>query len=175
MIVRTFTLRPRNSLGFSLVEVALAVSIAAVGIITLLGLMPEGLEMSRKTGLLTLNSNIVEQIIRDLENTQFKLLPMQGVGAGTGGGSGGGTVMQQLSRRYFDDQGQQVGEDSKAIIFVAEIDFSQPASLPKTESQQPNLRRVIIRVANTGNPSFEFNPDNQIAYTTHNHLLARTR
>jgi uncharacterized protein (TIGR02598 family) len=171
MIVRSFPIRSHSSPGFSLVEVALAVAIAAVGIITLLGLMPEGLEMSRKTGLLTLNSNIVEQIIRDLENTQFRLLPTQG----TGSGSGGGTVIQQRSRRYFDDQGQQVGEDSNAIIFVAEIDFSQPAALPKTEQQQPNLRRVIIRVANTGNPAFEFNPDNQIAYTTYNHLLARTR
>lgn len=175
MIVSFVPIRSRSYLGFSLVEVALAVAIAAVGIITLLGLMPEGLEMSRKTGLLTLNSNILEQIIRDLENTQFRLLPVQGAGTGTGSGTGGGTVMQQRSRRYFDDQGQQVGEGSKAIIFVAEIDFSQPASLPKTERQQPNLRRVIIRIANTGNPAFEFNPGNQIAYTTYNHLLARTR
>jgi uncharacterized protein (TIGR02598 family) len=171
MIVPSFRLNPRSSRGFSLVEVALAVAIAAVGIITLLGLMPEGLEMSRKTGLLTLNSNIVEQIIRDLENTQFNLLPAQGTGTTTGGAN----AIPEKSRRYFDDQGQQVNVDSNAIVFVAEIDFTRPASLPRSEQTQNYLRRVIIRVANASDPAFQFNADNRIAYTTYNHLLAKTR
>ena len=162
--------RPATA-GFSLVEVALAVAIAAVGIITLLGLMPEGMEMSRKTGLLTLNSNIVEQIIRDLENTQFSLLPAQGAGAS----SSGGNALPVKGRRYFDDQGQEVGRDSKMIVFVAEVDFSLPASLPKSEQTQPYLRRVVIRVANSTSPTFQFGQANQGAYTTFNHLLAKTR
>jgi uncharacterized protein (TIGR02598 family) len=163
--------RHRYAGGFSLVEVALAVAIAALGIITLLGLMPEGMEMARKTGTLTLNSNVVEQIIRDLENTRFSLLPAQG----TGGAAGGGNALPERSRRYFDDQGQQVDQNATSIVFVAEIDFSQPAALPRTERTQPNLRRVIIRIANTSNPGFQFGENNRIAYATFNHLLAKTR
>lgn len=171
MILSSFSIRRSAAAGFSLVEVALAVAIAAVGIITLLGLMPEGMEMSRKTGLLTLNSNIVEQIIRDLENTQFNLLPAQG----TGTVAGGANAIPDKSRRYFDDQGQQVNENSNTIVFVAEIDFTRPASLPRSEQTQSYLRRVIIRVANTTNPTFQFGLNNQGAYTTFNHLLAKTR
>lgn len=91
------SLRPASrslAKGFSLVEVTLAVAIASLAIITLLGLIPQGLEMSRKTGLLTNNSHILEQIIRDLENTQFSLLPAPGAATN--------------QRRYFNDQGQEV-------------------------------------------------------------------
>lgn len=171
MILSPLSPRRTANAGFSLVEVTLAVAIAALAIITLLGLMPQGLEMSRKTGVLTLNSNIIEQIIRDLENTQFSLLPAQGTGAATGGGN----AIPEKSRRYFNDQGQQVSQDSKEITFVAEIDFSQPASLPRTEQVQRYLRRVIIRVATSANANFQFGENNRISYTTFNHLLAKTR
>jgi uncharacterized protein (TIGR02598 family) len=164
-------LKTKRKGGFSLVEVTLAVAIASLAIITLLGLMPQGLEMSRKTGILTINSNIVEQIIRDLENTQFSLLPTQGTGAS----SGGGNMVPEKGRRYFKDQGQEVDASSKEITFVAEVDFTQPASLPQTEAVQPYLRRVVIRIANTSNPEFQFGENNRIAYTTYHHLLAKTR
>lgn len=169
MIAPLHSARRPASAGFSLVEVTLAVAIASLAIITLLGLMPQGLEMSRKTGILTINSNIIEQIIRDLENTEFKLLPAQGTGTG---GSGG---IQEQSRRYFNDQGQSVEKESKEITFVAEIDFREPASLPKTETKQAFLRRVIIRVAASANPEFKFGDNNRLSYTTFNHLLAKTR
>lgn len=147
--------------GFSLVEVTLAVAIASLAIITLLGLIPQGLEMSRKTGLLTNNSHILEQIIRDLENTQFSLLP-----AAAGGGAS--------QRRFFNDQGQEVSSNSEDIVFVAEVDFSQLASLPQTEQMQPYLRRVIIRVANSADPAFTFGNNNRLAYTVFSHLIAKT-
>jgi uncharacterized protein (TIGR02598 family) len=47
------SLNTRAAPGFSLVEVTLAVAIAALAMITLLGLLPQGLEMSRKSALIT--------------------------------------------------------------------------------------------------------------------------
>lgn len=160
-----------SSSGFSLVEVTLAVAIATLAILTLLGLLPQGLEMSRKTGVLSTGSNIVEQIVRDLENTEFALLPSQQ----TGEGGDGPNVLPVISRRYFDDQGQQLNEDDSNISYVAEIDFSLPAALPQTEQTQKYLRRVIIRIAPSSVPSFKFGQDNQLAYSTFNHLLAKNR
>lgn len=170
---RLHAVRPRfrSAAGFSLVEVTLAVAIATLAILTLLGLLPQGLEMSRKTGLLTNYSNIVEQVVRDLENTEYALLPAQQ----TGVGGTGANALAEKSRRYFDDQGQRVAEDSPAISFVAEIDFSQPAALPRTEQTQKYLRRVIIRIAPTSNTGFQFGQDNRLSYSTFYHLLAKNR
>lgn len=156
-----------NHSGFSLVEVTLAVAIAALALITLLGLLPQGLEMSRKTSQLTNNSNILEQIIRDLENAQYSTLPVAKVS------------------RFFNDQGSEVLRGDPNITFVAEIDPEQPAFLPLGDAQMTyanafnnnrgNLRRVVIRVATTGNPDFEFGENNRISYSIFNHLIAKTR
>ena len=156
-----------NHSGFSLVEVTLAVAIAALALITLLGLLPQGLEMSRKTSQLTNNSNILEQIIRDLENTQYSTLPAAKV------------------RRYFNDQGSEVQQGDENITFVAEIDPEQLAFLPLADAQmnyanafnnnRGNLRRVVIRVATTSSPDFQFGENNRVSYSIFNHLIAKTR
>ena len=145
--------------GFSLVEVALAVAIAALAIITLLGLLPQGLEMARKTSLLTNNSSILEQVIRNLENMQFSDIPTTGV-----------------VNKYYTDEGLEVASDSKEISYVVEIDYRQTASLPRADLQDPaKLRRLVIRVASSSSSSYTFDPNNKIGYVTFNHLIAKSR
>lgn len=150
----------RSIRGFSLVEVTLAVAVASLAIITLLGLLPQGLEMSRKTGLATTNSSILEQVIRDLENVQWSKLPSPS--------------SSTSSTMLFNDQGIKQASGSKDVSFVAQITFLQ-ASLPKSESTQDYLRRVLIKVAASSNPDFKFEEDNRLSYVTFNHLLAKTR
>ena len=150
--------RGTSKAGFSLVEVALAVAIAALAIITLLGLLPQGLEMARKTSVLTNNSSILEQIIRNLENMQWSDLPSTGV-----------------TNKYYTDEGLEVTPDSKEISYVAEIDYRQQATLPLAETVEPYLRRVVIRVASSSSSSFKFGTDNRISYVVFNHLIAKSR
>lgn len=147
----------RLSSAFSLVEVTLAVAIAALAIITLLGLLPQGLDMARKTAVLTSNTNILEQLIRDLENTQWAAFPSDRV------------------KKYFNDQGREVTSGAKDISYVAELDFTQGAALPRGEISQPFLRRVIIRVAASGSADFVFGETNRVSYVTFNHLIAKSR
>lgn len=167
----------RFTQGFSLVEVALAVAIAALGIITCLGLLPEGLEMSRKTAQLAFNSNILEQIIRDAENASWPVVkPKHGLGAypmeTDGAAAGGG-----LTSFYYDSQGVQVDADSKKIAYVAQIDFSQNCGMPgATTPDEGFLARLVIKVANTSSTDFEFAPEGEgISYITFHHLIAKTR
>lgn len=152
-------LNSRAVSGFSLVEVTLAVAIAALAIITLLGLLPQGLEMSRKTALMTSNSNILEQVARDLENAYFNKLPTQ------------------VLTKYFNDQGAEVKQDSKDIVYVVQIDpdVQYPASLPKSATNQLYMKRFIIRIATTSSPDFKFGEDNRISYSIYSHLVAKTR
>lgn len=156
--MKHFPSRRASRAGFSLVEVALAVAIAALAIITLLGLLPQGLEMSRKTALLSTNNSILEQIVRNLENVQWTTIPATGT-----------------ATKYFTDQGLEVGSDSKEISFVSQIDYAQQASLPLNETDEPYLRRVVIKVASSSNPSFTFDPGNKISYVVFNHLIAKSR
>lgn len=154
--MKSFSIK-RAAQGFSLVEVTLAVAIAALAIITLLGLLPQGLEMSRKTAVITTTSNILEQVARDLENARFTLLPAA------------------KQTKYFNDEGTEVKADSQRIVYVVQIDPQDPATLPKSETTQLYLKRFIIKIASSSNPSFEFEEENRLSYSTHYHLVAKTR
>lgn len=155
--------RPRlPQSGFSLVEVALAVAIAALAIITLLGLLPQGLEMSRKTSLISTDSNILDQIIRNYESMSFADLKKAGNSGIT---------------KCYTDQGLEVGTDSKEISYVASITISQTPTLPQgdTNALPLYLRPVVIKIASTSNPGFDFGPNNKIAYASFNYLIAKSR
>lgn len=148
----------RARAGFSLVEVTLAVAVAALAIITLLGLLPQGLEMSRKTSLATINSSVLEQIAHDLENARWASLPPP----------------ESDRRKYYNDEGIPQTSNSKEITFVALIEFPTTTTLPKSDTQA-YLRRVVIKVAATADPSFNFTNTNRASYSTFNHLIAKTR
>lgn len=156
-------IQTRSQAGFSLVEVALAVAIAALAIITLLGLLPQGLEMARKTSLMVSDSNILEQITHDMENAVFDTLPQP----------------NQKVKRYFNDQGREVLQDAADLTFVVQIEAQQIAALPQAEKVQPYMKRMVIKIATTSSPNFEFtDPGNSgaaPAYVTFNQLIAKTR
>lgn len=139
-------------------EVTLAVAIASLAIITFLGLLPQGLEISRKTSMMTLHSNVLEQIIRDLDNAAWDTMP-------TG----------QNERRYFDDQGVEVDASSQRLALVVQMDFSQPTHLPDQTSSQRFLRRVIVNMAVTATPGFDFSSASKLAYSKYHHLVSRSR
>ncbi|MDI1312762.1 Verru_Chthon cassette protein B [Prosthecobacter sp.] len=147
----------RSQAGFSLVEVALAVAIAALAIITLLGLLPQGLEMARKTAMMVNDSNILEQITHDMENASFDLLPSQKV------------------KKYYNDQGREVLQDAQDLAYVVEIEPQLVAALPKAEKTQPYMKRMVIRIAASSTPGFVFGTNNTLSYVTFNQLIAKTR
>ena len=155
----------RQNSGFSLVEVALAVAIAALGIITCLGLLPEGLEMSRRTGEMAINSNILQQIIRDVENSPWSYVHQQ-------------QTAKTKTKRYYNDQGSAVANNAKDITYVVELDFSVPAYLPATTQDlalQQNLVHFVVRMATTSNADYNFASHSPGLYSTFHHLVAKSQ
>jgi uncharacterized protein (TIGR02598 family) len=153
--------------GFSLPEVTIAVGIAALGLVALLGLMPQGLEMARKTGELAAQREIVEQIARDLEQTSWKDLDTMANGTGV--------------YRFFDEQGVEVDQGSFNTSYVANVRVSaiSMAQLPQGggRSRDENfLRRMQVRIATTTNQNYAFDdPRNISNFATFHSYVAKSR
>lgn len=156
--------------GFSLVEVTLAVAICALAVITLLGLIPQGMEISRKTSQMTDASYIIEQIIRDLEGSTWASLTSKK----SSSTSSGSQDFVGTETRYYDLQAAPVARNSSQIVYVAAFSFFD-AQLPSDGTAQSNLVRVMGRVAATSNPSFDFSKASPVSYVTFYDLISRTR
>ena len=151
--------------GFSLVETAIATAIAALGIISILGLMPQGLEMARKTGSLFAETRIMQDVVGELEASDWTQLS-------TIVGSGNGAI------RQYDDQGVRLpaGGDSFRAAFVAKIELSSTGTiLPGATQAEPNeyLRGMVLKIGTSPNPNFDFSSKNRRRFSTTNFLLAK--
>lgn len=166
----------RKAAAFSLVEVVLAVGIMAVGVVTILGLLPHGMEMSRKTANEQAETRIVDQLIGELNATDWTT--MSGlVSAGNAG-----------ITRFFDDQGLEItgsaGSIQELLNYVARVSFVDSAEAAKGmpmpsksgRAINPNLRRVQIEVAPVPDPQFNFeSPPPGIKVRTFTQLVAKIR
>ncbi len=139
--------------GFSLVEVVLAVGIMGLGVVTILGLLPHGLEMSRKTANEQAQTRIVDQINGELQASSWETM-----GGIVGSGGSNAVVLQ------YDDQGLRTREGADTT-YVARVSLALPQEsttgmqMPGKDSQaptNPNLRRVKIEVATAQDPNFNF-------------------
>lgn len=157
--------------GFSLVEVVLAVGIMGLGVVTILGLLPHGLEMSRRTANEQAQTRIVDQIVGELQAADWATM---------GGivGSGAGEQVYQ-----FDDQGLRTAQ-SQYTTYVARVKLSEQAEstngaiMPsnKGNTRNQNLRRVSIDVAAAQNVNFNFdNPPPAAQMKRFTSLIAKMR
>lgn len=154
--------RSKGQTGFSLVEVTLALGIAALGIIAVLGLMPQGLEMSRKTGEMTAHKQITEQIVRDLEQRNWNAL----------------AASTSQVTKYYDDQGAETNANSPTQAIIAKyqiVNLSAKSSLPMGSTTEPFLRKAVVKIATTTDPTFDFSDNNRRNYVTVIHYIAKTR
>jgi len=62
----------RSIRGFSLIEVTIAMAIAAVALVTLLGLIPQGMETMREAGDQAIMGRIHQQILNEIQLTPFE-------------------------------------------------------------------------------------------------------
>lgn len=154
-----------------MVEVTLAVAIAAVAMITFLGLLPMGLETSRKTSTRIANANMLEQVVQNLDGLLW--------GANNSNLPSPGTKQ----RLYFNEEGTQVPSGSADMTYLVEVEYRGPANLDKDAGSQSFLQRALIRIANTNSAGFQFPSSsggtsgtmNGTNYTVYSYLFAKTR
>lgn len=170
------TSRPHSfgSSGFSLVEVTLAVAIAALGFITLLGLLPTGINMAKEASRMSTGSRIIQRLNGELQSMDWDDINWKGYSP----------------LRYFNSEGSEISTTSadadaltRDLAYVASIQLpTEPLDvvLPtgdkgSASGTQPAqfLRRVKICVASSSNPKFDFEKAPALAVTSSTTLVAR--
>ena len=177
IVLKTNFKRSVGRAGFSLVEVAMATAIAALGIVVILGIIPGGLESIRKAGNTTAEARIVSQIIGEIQLSDW-------LGGATGAAPGGnpvnmpGLVALTTKRWYFDDQAAPLEEGASnldtSLTYVARVRFSRngggvvvaPGGGPMT-----NTAAVVIDLAAVPLKDFDFEDADLAAQITSQPIL----
>ncbi len=153
---------PRKSRqGFSLVEVAIAVSILAVALVALLGLLPGGMSNFRKAMDISVTAQIAQRIIHDMEQAEFSEvvdlthLPTDPDSYCPPHYSFRAPTVQSPAFRYFDEQGEEVipkaatpsDDEKKAILYYANIRIIPRAELPTINETGGQVAQVTVEIA----------------------------
>ncbi|NDC39690.1 MAG: Verru_Chthon cassette protein B [Proteobacteria bacterium] len=146
----------RSRKGFSLAEVAIAVAIAALGITTLIGVLPAGLDNLRQAGESVAVSRICQQMINEVQSADWGTSEASPIGWSR-------LRLYDKQLRYFDTEGTPITNPSDYdmnLAFVAQfefpvvvVDFPGAAAI---NSMRPDVKRLVVHVAVTTRPNFDF-------------------
>lgn len=131
---RTRLLSPKgSSKGFSLIEVTIALGITAVALVSLMGMLPRGMETLRAAADKAIEGRIHQQILGEIQLTPWE---SSGAGGGAGGAGESGSPIDSFDKqiRYYDDQGIELAETEKggdSHVYTARIHLPKEGdSLP---------------------------------------------
>lgn len=136
-------------LGFSLIEVVIALGVAAFALVTLMGLLPSGLKTFKGTMNSAVGSQIAQRVFSDIQIADWSSLTS--------------------TNRFFDEQGNELTSSNalNCIYWVnVSIDPNSGGSSSTTflGNTSTNLATITVKVANNpggGQPaSVVFNSTN---------------
>jgi len=129
--------------GFSLIETVIALGIMGLAVTALLGLLPHGMEMSKKAANAGAQSRIIDFVRAELSH--FKLSALQSV--------------RTAVRYQFDEEGMSIDQNDNASLVSYAVEVQPPnaqlLSLPGG-SPEPYLLNFVVRVAATPLRTFDF-------------------
>lgn len=170
--------RRRVVQAFSLPEVAIAVAIAALAIITIMGLLPAGLDSIRHASVLTSEARIMRQVVGYLEMSDW--------------GQPNGNSWTQLNtllgnRYYFDDEANPINTADPNAATISYVVMVQQAGmggsgsgggtgahplLPGASAVSSNAITLQINIAQSTNPNFDFGAATAV-FATHPAILTK--
>jgi uncharacterized protein (TIGR02598 family) len=148
--------------GFSLVETVIAIGIMALAVTALLGLLPQGIEMTRQAGNENAYARILSSVRAEINKVAFRDL-----------------AQLELKRLTFDEQGVrifQAGGAGTPVAYVAEVDFNgrgnNPIALPGG-GPEVAIENFSVRIAASPLQDFNFLKAPAMAYRTYPVHIAR--
>ena len=145
--VATFLRHRRGVMGFSLVEVTLALGIVSFSVLTLVGMIPLGLTTFHKAAAASVGSQIVQQVVTDVQQTDFDKL------------TSGTSTVNQLALRYFDDQGNELkNATDPGVVYNVNVVANTSVVLTGGDATAPaNLACLAIEiVSNPGQATLTY-------------------
>lgn len=113
--------------AFSLVEVSIALGVFALGIVSVFGLLPIGLQLSRESARQLVEGNILQQISNDAQVTDFATL----------------TGSSYSPTYYFDDQGILLSGPAKKFYTVTGQVYPT-MNIPSTSTPAPSATDGLV-------------------------------
>lgn len=131
--------RSRNSGGFSLIEIVIAIGLAAFALVGLIGLMPQGLITLKQSRSDSLRAEILKSVANTANQTDFSLMS-----------SLNGTNF------YFDGDGVLVSSNSLEALYRAVLSTNS-ASVPASTSAYtlPGAIKVSVAIHRNVNTNSE--------------------
>jgi uncharacterized protein (TIGR02598 family) len=142
MIVARHSITPRSwSFGFSLAEVLMAMAITSFALLTLLAVLPEGLNSLQDAQKQAAEARIVQQL-----STQFQALPWSQLDLALS--TGGNEVL-------FDADGNRLlkGADINRVAFRVRLSLVAGFPMPNETVVSPYLRRLRMEIRPGQNPN----------------------
>lgn len=144
--------------GFSLVETVLAMAVMSLAITVLLGLLPHGLEMSRKAGVSAGEARVTSDVMAELSRADWNNLQ---------------TYNNQVF--FYDDQGVRIENGGERISYAARVSIPAGMRLPGSISDSDTLRRVVVEIASTSSRNFDFGRVGERHISAYTNVLSRLR
>lgn len=150
----------------------MSLGIAALGFVTMLGLLPQGLQLSRSAAEISAESRINQKLSGELLTASWGQLNWSGYGP----------------VRYFNDQGielsqQEIKDNPGAEMDVAyaasvrmpdtPMDFRLPSGSTATNQPSDYLRRMQICIVANPTTNFDFSSVSERRVRTHTIILAK--
>lgn len=160
----------QSASGFSLPEVAIAVAIAAIGLITLLGIIPGGLESVRLAGQTTAEARIASQVLGELQLSDWGSVNRQN-------GVWSNLSLLGAKRWYFDDQANPLSDSAATndsdmrLAYVVRVRVVGPTRLSGATEAAADMQRVQVDISVTTNAAYDFS--RPTAYRSYPSVLTR--
>jgi uncharacterized protein (TIGR02598 family) len=181
----------RGDSGFSLIEVTIAMAIASVALVSLLGLIPQGMDTMREAGDRAIGGRIHQQILNEIQMTPFE-------------DSSGNSLIDVYDGMefYYDAQGEELSDSkspgtvseerrpgSFAHIYSAKVTFPDLGKAPSSvggaefegyafDGMDKNqfARPVIVEIAAVGGRGSDFkwdDPENLSLISTYQSIVVK--